>query len=120
MIKKIKKWFYEVYAKPAQSVRDYWRAYGGWSDFASSAYTITSVAFALATTPAIINKAWWNLPITILPNIVGFSIGAYAILVSFGDEKFRKKLASDSDESSEKNLRIYGNILRPHQVHLCR
>jgi hypothetical protein len=35
---------------------------------------------------------WWELPISILPNLIGFSLGGYAILLAFGDDKFRKLL----------------------------
>ena len=41
-----------------------------------------------------LSPGWWNLPITVLPNLVGFTLGGYAILVAFGDDKFRALLAS--------------------------
>ncbi|MDR6095985.1 hypothetical protein [Stenotrophomonas sp. SORGH_AS_0321] len=32
---------------------------------------------------------WWELPQSILPNLLGFSLAGYAIFLSFGSEAFR-------------------------------
>ena len=85
----------------AKSFKDYWRVYGGWKDAVCSAYSFVAFAFTLVVSPAYLFSAWWEPSIDILPNIVGFTIGAYAILVSFGDEKFRKVLAASRKKTED-------------------
>lgn len=36
---------------------------------------------------------------TVLPNILGFALGGYAVLLGFGDEKFRKAISGSIDPS---------------------
>lgn len=44
---------------------------------------------------------WWDLPISVLPNLLGFTLGGFAIFLGFGDEKFRQLLA-ERDEDQDK------------------
>lgn len=67
----------------------YWNSYGGVRSFAKSPYfhislLITSISFSIWT-----KSGWWDLPTSILPNLIGFSLGGYAVWLSFGNDKFR-------------------------------
>ena len=70
----------------------YWRGYGGIIALLYSLYVWLSLVITLII--AINNcdqQNWWEWyenVINIIPSILGFALGGYAILVGFGDEKF--------------------------------
>ena len=37
---------------------------------------------------------WWDLPISILPGLVSFTLAGYAMLIAVGDDTFRRVLTS--------------------------
>lgn len=67
----------------------YWSAYGGWKALRSSKYLWTAVVCSAFTAPIWLKEPWWDTPLAVLPNLLGFTLGGYALLVSFGDEKFK-------------------------------
>ena len=42
---------------------------------------------------------WTDLAIDIIPSMLGFSLGGYAIIIAFGDDKFREFLATTKIEN---------------------
>jgi hypothetical protein len=42
---------------------------------------------------------WWDTVISVLPNLIGFSIGGFAIWMSFGDESFKARLSGQRKNS---------------------
>ncbi|WP_449427208.1 hypothetical protein [Rhodanobacter umsongensis] len=40
---------------------------------------------------------WWEQPLSILPNLLGFSLGGLAMLLSFGNEEFQKFISQKND-----------------------
>jgi hypothetical protein len=46
-----------------------------------------------------VNEMWWDVSLGVLPNIIGFALGGYAIWLGFGDEQFRN-LISEKTESN--------------------
>jgi hypothetical protein len=78
----------------------YWSTYGGLKALFASGYLhvailLTLIAFSHWTKPR-----WWDLPLTILPNLLGFSLAGYAVWLSFGDEGFRKSLSIKNKDDS--------------------
>lgn len=77
----------------------YWRAYGGLAALVRSFYLHTALVITLICTNAWLTAGWWDQVTAILPNVLGFTLGGFAIFISFGDEKFRQLLAEpDEDE----------------------
>jgi len=70
----------------------YWAAYGGWGALFTSTYFWGSVGLTLVQFRAWMVPGWWDVVLQTLPNLVGFGLGGYAILLSFGDDKFRALL----------------------------
>lgn len=72
----------------------YWGAYGGWAAVLRSRY----FHMALAITPfcwgSWSEPLWWDTVIGVLPNLLGFTLGGFAIFVGFGDERFKASLAA--------------------------
>ncbi|ACB34527.1 conserved hypothetical protein [Leptothrix cholodnii SP-6] len=78
----------------------YWGAYGGLQALLRSPYLHFSIVLLVATSNTWINAGWWEQSIGVLPNLLGFTLGGFAIFIGFGDERFRQLLA-EPDESEE-------------------
>ncbi len=80
----------------------YWRSYGGLHALVRSPYLHLALVLLVITSHFWSAEKWWEQPLSILPNLLGFSLGGLAMFLSFGDEKFRSILAEepDADQSS--------------------
>lgn len=91
-----------MYAGTFDILKTYWRAYGGLPALLKSFYLLAA-AILLALTfntwkaPVSVGpdewSAWWDQSISVLPNLLGFTLGGFAIFIGFGDEKFRQLLS---------------------------
>jgi hypothetical protein len=41
---------------------------------------------------------WWQDPLSVLPNLIGFTLGGYAILFAIGDDDFKSLIAGAAKE----------------------
>ena len=81
----------------------YWQAYGGWQALFRSFYLHVAVLCSAICYPIWMNKIdtnWYEVPISIIPNLLGFTLGGYAILLAFGSEKFIKMIAGPEPDGS--------------------
>lgn len=81
----------------AQSYRDlaevlgrYWIAYGGWREIRTSPYFHVAIAVTLLTYDYWWRGAWFQTSISVLPNLLGFSVAGFAIWIGWGDPAFRR------------------------------
>ncbi|MHC1753808.1 hypothetical protein [Humidesulfovibrio sp.] len=73
----------------AENVGHLWRAYGGLKGFLCSPYLWSSaVATVVIHYFAVENWKWYTTSLAVLPNLLGFSLGGYAVLLAFGDGRF--------------------------------
>lgn len=79
----------------------FWKAYGGWSSLASSPYLHGSLILTLIMGNTWLNANWWDTVSSILPNMLGFTLGGYAILIGFGDEQFKSIISGSEDPNEE-------------------
>ncbi|XXJ19631.1 hypothetical protein ACR42D_08830 [Desulfovibrio caledoniensis] len=78
---------------PIVPLRIYWEAYGGWSALFRSGYFWGSLCVALVCTKFMTEKfSWHEVAISILPSLLGFSLGGYVLMVGFGDVEFLEAL----------------------------
>jgi hypothetical protein len=82
---------FDIYAR-------YWRAYGGFHALARSFYLHVALVITLTCFNEWKNPDWWEQVTSILPNVLGFTLGGFAIFTSFGDEKFRQLLAEPDED----------------------
>lgn len=84
-------------------LKRYWANYGGCRAVLRSPYLHASLLFGVIFFPYqfVLGQAWWNISISILPSIIGFSLGGYAIFLAFGDEKFKKLIAWKKEDKIE-------------------
>lgn len=90
----------------------YWRAYGGWralwrSPYWHAAILMTVLSFPMWRT----GSAWWDLVIGVMPNLLGFTLGGFAIFIGFGNEKFRTILIEETEKDvREGRVSIYEEL----------
>ena len=81
----------------------YWRAYGGWKELVRSFYLHLAILGSIACYPIWANKidaCWYDIPLSVIPNLLGFTLGGYAILLAFGSEKFLENIAGPEADGS--------------------
>lgn len=80
----------------------YWKTYGGWRSIFSSTYFLSALIFTFLCFKAWVVEseswAWFNLCNSVLPNVLGFTLGGYAILLAFGSSKFMEAIAGDNPD----------------------
>ncbi|WP_146176097.1 hypothetical protein [Chromobacterium haemolyticum] len=76
----------------------YWAAYGGIRALFSSKYFILAIFFAWASPAYWLRSGWVSLSLQIFPNLLGFTLGGYALILSMGGEKFLLSLAGGKRE----------------------
>lgn len=85
----------------ATRARDLWRV--AWADFGAWRGMLTSPYFWLAAIltagcyPLWLGGDWWDISVSVVPSLLGFSIGGFAIFLAFGDERFRMLISGPDD-----------------------
>jgi len=85
--------------KASKLISKSFNAFGGWKGLLSSRYLFISAVITLLVFPFWIQEDSWELPIQIMPSIIGFTLAGFAILLAFGDTEFLKKLSYREDEN---------------------
>lgn len=78
----------------------YWAIYGGRAALLRSPYFHFSVALTAVTFNSWFYEKWWLTVISVLPNLLGFTLGGFAIFLGFGDEKFKQIISGTSATES--------------------
>lgn len=87
-------------------VTKYWTVYGGWPALLKSPFLWIAIIFSLITAPAWLEldekgvRVWSQLPLSIIPNILGFSMGGMAIMLSFTGSKVFSHITQDGKDDS--------------------
>lgn len=76
----------------------YWRAYGGWIALLKSPYFHAALVLLALTFHTWTAEDWWEDVTSVLPNLLGFTLGGFAIFIGFGDERFRALLAEPEED----------------------
>jgi hypothetical protein len=79
----------------------YWRAYGGLNKILTTPYFYISVALTAIVNQSWLAPLWWDTVTSVLPNIIGFSMGGYAIWLGWGDDKFKAIISGTTAHESE-------------------
>lgn len=79
-------------------IKHYWSAYGGSGCFIKSPYLwIAFFSSLLVMTCAKECWSWPSLAVSVLPNMLGFTLGGYAVMLGFGDKKFQNCIKGPED-----------------------
>jgi hypothetical protein len=85
--------------------KQYWSVYGGAGAVLKSPYFHASLVcgFIAVVSPEYGKSIqFWEPAISILPNLLGFTLGGYAILLAFGDSEFHAMLCGKDEEEGGK------------------
>ena len=98
---------FRYWKNQADTIRDYWILYGGFRALFKSPYlyialalTIISVGFAAVNDHKEYLVKASDLTISIIPNLLGFTVGALAIVLAFSSADIFKLLAEEGDPRS--------------------
>ncbi|MBS9903210.1 hypothetical protein [Vibrio alginolyticus] len=82
---------------------EYWEAYGGLKALFSSYYLWLAVVITFALFPAWtdVKAKWWADILSIMPNMLGFTLGGYAMWVAIGDDKFKQAISGREDDEDQ-------------------
>lgn len=81
----------------------YWSIYGGIKAVVFSPYFHLSIAITYLMSGVWTQTGWWDHVLNIMPNILGFSLGGYAIWLAIGDEKFKSLIAGQDEDAPEES-----------------
>ena len=84
-----------------RDLHSYVVCYGGFRKVAYSPYTHLALLTTLACWGKWHGTNWTGTPLLVLPALLGFTLAAYALLLGFGDESFRKFLAGNGEPDRE-------------------
>ncbi len=79
----------------------YWCAYGGFNALIKSPYLHLAILLLALTFKIWTNANWWDISISVLPNLLGFTLGGFAVFLAFGDDNFREMLIDNSDDDDD-------------------
>ncbi|MBU1215252.1 MAG: hypothetical protein KKF58_01070 [Gammaproteobacteria bacterium] len=99
---------HKIYNGVLDIFRRYWNIYGGWRALIASPYVHLSILLCAVSVGFWWNNDWWNQSISVLPNLLGFTLGGFAVFLGFGDEKFKALIAGKPDGESERHSPYLG------------
>jgi hypothetical protein len=82
-----------AYSQVAEIWKRYWKAYGGFSAVLLSPYFHLALVITATTYPYWHRASWWQLPLSVLPNLLGFTLGGMAILVGISEARVVRLLS---------------------------
>lgn len=60
-----------------------------------------ALAISLICWPAWLEPDWWENTISVLPSLLGFTLGGFAIFLGFGSDQFKELIAREDETKSE-------------------
>ncbi|MEZ9665623.1 hypothetical protein AB4275_19230 [Vibrio cyclitrophicus] len=94
--------FTKPYIGVFKQFSSYWTKYGGLKAIAFSPYAHISFIITMLSSGIWFDAtvSWYDKPIGVLPNVIGFSLGGYAIWLALGDDKFRAAISIPKADSA--------------------
>ena len=97
----------EEYKFLSKDISDYFIYFGPIRDILYTPYFHLAVITALFISLfSQCPNGWSSIALSVLPNILGFSVGGYAIIITFGDDEFRKFLAKTTTNDGKSILLV--------------
>lgn len=98
------------YKNVGRKAAKYWKMYGGFSEFVRSPYVHVSLVLTLLCTDVWMNRRWWEMVSSVIPSMLGFTLGGLAIFLSFGDEKFKERIAGAAPNETKEHSPYMGLV----------
>ena len=87
-----------------------WENIGGIQAISKSFDFRIALAVSFLCSQAWLAPDWWEKPISVLPNLLGFTLGGFAIFLGFGSDQF-KELIARKDEAKSEYLSVSSTFL---------
>lgn len=82
----------KVLSTNVKALHKAWKIAKGWRGLFFSLDFLLALIVWLLTSPYWLTNSWWNQVISVMPNILGFTLGGFAIFLGFGSDSFKKIL----------------------------
>lgn len=97
--------------KQTSALVRYWSIYGGTKAVFTSSYFWCAFITTWVLYPAWSHQGWWNDILSLMPNLLGFSLGGFAMWIAIGDEAFKKIITGDGEnEHGEVEISPYMSV----------
>lgn len=73
-----------------------------------SPYFHASLFLLILTSAYWSREDWWLQPMSVLPNLLGFTLGGFAIFLAFGDQRFQELIAGQKQGSAMRHSPYLG------------
>lgn len=85
-----------------KQIAHYWKCYGGFGSLLTSPFLHLSIAITICFKDAWLSQEsmWWTDVTSVIPNMLGFTLGGYAIWLAIGDDKFRQLLSGEDEDGT--------------------
>lgn len=78
----------------------YWHDYGRLKKLITSPYLHISIILTALMFPFWLYKHWWDTALSVLPNVLGFTLAGFTIWLGFGDERFQNIILKRKNKTS--------------------
>jgi hypothetical protein len=92
-------------------IHRYWHHYGGRTVLYTSPYVHISLFFTVCTIPFWLYKEWWSHSLAIIPSILGFTLGGFAVFLGYGSDKFRSIMAVEDENGYSPYMEVVSTFL---------
>ena len=82
-----------------QELKKYWKGYGGLPALIGSPFLHLAILITAFSYPLWFNNEWWNTVTSIIPGLLGFTLGGFAIWLAIGDGQFKEMLAGSTEKT---------------------
>lgn len=92
-------------------IHRYWHHYGGLSALYTSPYIHITLVLTICTIPFWLHNEWWRHSLSIIPSILGFTLGGFAIFLGYGSDKFRNLIAVEDTNGYSPYMEVVSSFL---------
>jgi hypothetical protein len=100
----------EHYLGVRKQLLRYWKTYGGWSALIASPYLHAALLITVLCVGFWSKQDWTGQAQSVLPNLLGFTLGGFAVFLSFGSDNFRSLIAGADGGVSKGKTSPYLNM----------
>lgn len=102
------------YADLFEIIQRYWLSYGGWKELLKSPYVHLTIFITVICSGYWMSSSWYDLPLAVLPSVLGFGVTGYAIWIGWGDEKLREILIDIDDDDGKGSMYVQISAIFAH------
>lgn len=100
-----------MYKNNINIISEYISAYGGFSSLLKSLYLHIAIVLTVLMYNSWYEAYWWESVINIIPSLIGFSLGGYAIFLAFGDSEFQSVLSGKGKNNNSPLIGVSGTFV---------